>query len=182
MSYYPHSFEAPIVYHDVGSARYAYTVVFVPPQVAEDLPLDQHPRLRVKGEINDHPFASALTPVRGAWYILLSKAMLKAIEAEVGDTVDVRFACDDQDAVDVPEALATALAQDAAIAKAWDALTPGKQRGLAYLVASAKRAETQAKRVADVFAVLRGERDIRQAPGDARRRKRTTASNARRKP
>ena len=71
--YYPHSFEARITTHDVGSSRYVYKVIFLPGEVATDLPLDTYPRLRVTGEIAGHPYEGSCTPVRGRHYLLLSK-------------------------------------------------------------------------------------------------------------
>lgn len=161
MAYFDHEFEALVTYHDVGSTRYQYTVVWVPTETADQLPLAKYPRLRVVGEIDDHPIEAALTPVRGRWYVLLSKALLQAIERHVGDRVTVRFAIADQDAVDVPEALATALAHDEEHRELWTGLTPGKQRALCYMVASAKTLPTAQKRVAVVFDILGGRRDMR---------------------
>ncbi|MEO0975412.1 MAG: DUF1905 domain-containing protein, partial [Pseudomonadota bacterium] len=95
--YFDHEFEAPIVEHDVGSARYRYTVVFVPAELSTALPLERFPRLRISGEVNDHPIEASLTPVRGQWYVLLSKSTLKAIDARLGDLVTLRFRIADQD-------------------------------------------------------------------------------------
>ncbi len=159
--YYPHGFSAEIVQHDVGSERYRYTVVFVPEDVKSALPLGEYPKLRITGEVDDHPIEAALTPVRGEHYILLSKKLLGAIGKRLGDMVEVRFRIADQDAVEVPERLREALARDAAMASLWQETTPGKQRALAYMVASAKRAETQDKRIEYVFAVLSGEIDLK---------------------
>ena len=164
LSFYPFQFEAPIVYQTVGSDTYAYTVVFLPGDLQARLPLGKHPRLRVCGEIGEQPFEGALTPVRGRWYLLLSKKMLKAMGAAVGDTVEVRLAIADQDAVDLPQALAAALGRDAAMRNLWDAQTPGKRRGLAHRVASAKSDITRAKRIAEVFGILRGDLDMRGKP------------------
>ena len=159
--FYPHSFEASITEHDVGSRRYVYTVVFVPPETIAQLPMDEHPRLRVTGEIDELPFEAALTPVGGRWYLLLSKKTLKKLGKSLGDEVTVSFEIGEQDAVDVPTELARALGEDMAVKELWDQQTPGKQRGLAYRVASAKRAKTREKRVAEVFEVLLGKRDFR---------------------
>jgi len=162
--FYPHAFTAEIVDHDVGSERYRYTVVFVPDAVKADLPLAQFPKLRIAGEVDDHPIDAAFTPVRGEHYILLSKRLLAAIGKRLGDTVELRFRIADQDAVEVPERLAAALERDAGIRALWAAATPGKQRALAYMVASAKRAATQDQRIAKVAAVLRGEIDLNGNP------------------
>jgi len=164
MDYYPHQFEAAVSYHDVGSDRYAYTVVYLPPEIIEALPLKQFPRLRVSGEIEDVPFDASLTPVRGDWYILLSKKILKAMDAAVGDNVSVRFRIADQDAVQVPPALAAALKSDRKMRELWEAQTAGKKRGLAHRVASAKTTPTIDKRIAEVYGILRGELDMRGKP------------------
>ncbi|MEO0513790.1 MAG: YdeI/OmpD-associated family protein [Planctomycetota bacterium] len=164
MSFYPFTFDAEVTTYDVGSARYFYTVVWLPESLHQELPLDKYPRLRVTGEMNEQPFASALMPVPGGsvpgshtprrWYLLLSKKQLQAMDAGLEQTIQVRFTVDDQDAVDVPPLLVSALRKNAPMQKRWDALTPGKRRGLAYRVASAKRAETQTKRIAEVFDTL----------------------------
>ena len=162
--YYNQAFEAPIVHHDVGSSRYRYTVVFLPRDLVDRLPLKANPRLRISGEVNDHPFEAALTPVRGEWYILFSKRTLRSIDARVGDEVSVRFRVADQDEVEVPPALQEALSRNKTMRAAWDKLTAGKQRSLCYRVASAKTPATQAKRVAEVFDIIAGRRDMRGKP------------------
>ncbi|MFN4038911.1 MAG: YdeI/OmpD-associated family protein [Erythrobacter sp.] len=162
--YFPHAFTAEIVQHEVGSERYRYTVIFVPDEVKADLPLAEYPKLRISGEVDDHPIEAALTPVRGEHYILLSKQLLNIIGKGLGEEVELRFRIADQDAVGVPERLADALARDAAMRALWQGATPGKQRALAYMVASAKRAATQEQRIEKVAAVLRGEIDLNGNP------------------
>lgn len=162
--FYPYSFTAEVVQHDVGSQRYRYTVVFVPQDIKELLPLEQYPKLRLIGEIDDFPFEAALMPVRGEHYVLLSKKLLSSIEKRLGEMVELRFRIADQSAVDVPEPLQLALAQSPADRTLWDENTAGKQRALAYMVASAKRPETQEKRVEKVIGVLRGEIDLKGNP------------------
>ncbi|MEO1693918.1 MAG: YdeI/OmpD-associated family protein [Pseudomonadota bacterium] len=148
-------------WHDVGSGRYAYTVVWLDPELVPELPLTTFPRLRVAGEINDHPFDASLTPVRGRWYILLSKKLLQAIDCAVGSHVEVRFRIADQDSVNVPDALQSALRADPDRALLWHDLTPGKQRALAHMVASAKTEPTIMKRIQRVFDVLDARRDLK---------------------
>ena len=142
----PHEFTAEIAAYDFG--KYAYHVVWLPAE---------HPRLRVEAEIDGRPHAGAFCPARGGWYLLLSKKVLKALGRALGERVHVRFRVADQDAVDVPIELAFALEANGRARTAWDAATPGKQRGWAYRVGSAKRAETRERRVEGVIdELLRG--------------------------
>lgn len=163
-AYFPYRFDGQIVHYDVGSETYAYTVVMVPPAVTAELPLKDFPRLRVTGEFNDVPFESAFTPARGGWYLMLSKKMMSAIGAEVGDEIAVRFKIADQDAVSVPPALNAALANNDELRNLWEAATAGKKRGLAYRVSTAKTAKTQSKRIDEVVGILEGRLDMRGKP------------------
>lgn len=161
MAFYPYRFEATVALYDVGSAHYVYMVIWLPDEIAARLPLQQHPRLRISGEANEVEFKAALMPVRGRWYILFSAKSLKVMEVSVGGEVCVAFAIDDQDNVDIPDALARALANDGDLALMWARQTPGKKRGLAFRVASAKSAATCARRVEEVKDIMAGKRDQR---------------------
>jgi len=149
---FPYIFDSPIVAHSVG--RYDYSVVFLPAEMNEEMPFEQYPRLRIRAEIGEVAIAAALQPVRGRWYLLLSKKLMKKGGWELGDWVSVRFRIDDQDAVDVPEILQQALEEDGQAIATWNNLTAGKKRGLAYRVASAKTKPTQERRVAEVVKML----------------------------
>lgn len=116
--------------------------------------MKENPRRRVRGEIGEHAFAGAWQPTGGHWYLKLSKDMLKRQEASVRGWLSVRFNIDDQDAVDVPEALLEALKKDKKFAKAWDGLTLGKQRSWLLHVLQAKTQETIAKRIAALKVAL----------------------------
>ena len=145
----PYEFTARVEAHDFET--FAYTVVYMPEDLVAALPLDRYPRLRIEAEVNGVPLKAALMPTGGRWYLMLSKATLKRAGLTLGDTAHVAFAVDDQDAVDVPPALAEALDAEPELRAAWEALTPGRRRGLAHRVASAKTAPTIAKRVAEVI-------------------------------
>ena len=152
---YPHSFEGPVEVHDVGSDRYLYRVVWLPGDVAQALPLAEFPRLRVEGEMNDVPFESALHPVRGRWYLLLSEAFLKRALPNGDGLLDVRFAVADQNAVSIPDELAELLEFDSTARSAWSALSPGKRRFLAHPVSTAKRKDTRERRARKVIEDLK---------------------------
>jgi len=158
---FPFQFEAMVEPHDLGT--YRYTVVFLAEDIVPQLPFDLHPRLRISGEINDHPMAGAWQPSRGRWYLMLSKPLLRATGLEIGMFAEVRFRLEPQDEVEMPASLVRALSQDPVAKARFDTLTPGKQRALSHRVLSAKTAPTEARRVAEVTAWLAaGESDIRR--------------------
>jgi hypothetical protein len=129
---------------------WTYSVVYLSEDLAQKLPLREHPRLRIRGEIGEYPFAGAWQPTGGRWYLKLSKDFLKQQDALVGDWLNIRFNIDDQTAVDLPEALSVELKKDRHFASVWNALTPGKQRSWLLPIAQAKTGATEAKRVAEL--------------------------------
>lgn len=155
MSYFTHSFEATVARHPVGP--YHYTVVYLDPALHDSLPLAQHPRLRIEADIAGLPVKGAWQPAGGRWYLMLPKDGIRKAGLGVGSQVEVAFKVLPQDDVDVPDELAEAIRKNAKARKAWAALSPGKQRGLAHMVASAKRDETRLARVEQVMAVLLGQ-------------------------
>lgn len=155
-SFYPCSFEAPLDRFGVGRERKVwYTVVFLPAALEAELPFAAHSRLRVEGEIAEVPVEGAWMPAGdGRRYFIVAPRVLKDAGVAVGDLVEMRFRIADQDAVDVPPELAAELTADPDARAAWDALTPGKRRGLTYRVHGAKARATRMRRVAEVMAML----------------------------
>lgn len=146
---FPYELTAKIEALDFG--RFFYEVVWLTKDLTDALPLDAYPRLRVAGEIAGMDFTGACMPSGGRHYLMVPKAIRVKQGLGLGDEIIVRFGVDDQDRVDVPPELADALADHEEIAELWAALTPGKQRGFAHRVATAKTAQTAAKRVQEVI-------------------------------
>ncbi|WP_421724719.1 YdeI/OmpD-associated family protein [Bauldia sp.] len=159
MSYYPFSFEAEIVRHNVG--RYRYTVVFLPDAMVADMPFDRHARPRISGEVADVPFSGAWQPVRGRWYLMLSKPLLRDAGIVIGDTVEVRFRLEDQGSVAVPAILEDAVAGDRALQDIWATTTAGQKRGFAHHIGSAKTEPTRRKRLDEVVESMKTGRSLR---------------------
>ncbi|GAB4362570.1 MAG: hypothetical protein OHK0021_06600 [Bryobacter sp.] len=156
---FPFSFESPLEFFSFGD--WGYNVVYLPEEFIAELPLGEYPRLRIRGQLGNASFAGAWQPTgQSRWYLMVSKALLAKSGYRLGDIVRLRFRVDDQDAVDIPDTLAEALEADRKAQKAWEALTPGKRRGLAHMVSCAKTFPTQQKRCADILAILRGEKDL----------------------
>lgn len=167
---YPFSFEGPIVVHEVG--RYRYTVLFLDPELVPELPFGSDRRLRVSGEVAEQPFEGALQPVRGRWYVMLSKDLMRDGGLQLGDVVEMRFRVDDPTQVEVPPALAGLLAADGALREAWEGLPPGRQRGVVHHVLSAKTAPTRDKRLDDAREAITAWRGDLKATLAARRSRR----------
>ena len=163
-----HLFVAPLVRHDVG--RTAYRVVYLPAEIAAGLPFEAHPRLRVEGEIAGIPFEGAFQPSARGRYLMVNPETCRAAGLSLGDDVAVRFVVADQDAVSVPDELVVALLEDRDAMAAWEALTPGRRRGLCHHVASGRREETRAIRAEAIVAALAaGDPDA--LPGPPKRRR-----------
>ena len=145
------SFEARIVPLRWGEAT--YTILPLPTEVMEAL---GHPK-RVEGEIGEHPVnmgvARADPAVLEGPFLYAGKAFLAEAGIEPGEAVEVRLRPADPDAVEMPEGL-EAVIRGAGLLEAWEALSPGKRRGLVHPVRTAKRAETRERRVAALLAAL----------------------------
>ena len=152
--FYPHSFEGPIEKVDFG--KYFYHGVFLPPVLEARLPFKRSPKLRMVGEINSMPIKAAWMPSGGRHYVLVSKKVLVRLGLSLGDTVRVAFDLDDPNRVDVPGILLDALEDNEDLSDAWQTLTPGKQRGHAYRISSAKTEPTQLKRIEQLTIELLG--------------------------
>jgi hypothetical protein len=148
MSRFAFEFTGRVARHAVGT--WSYTVVYLPKEVATALPLKEYPRLRVRGEMDEYAFARAWQPTGETWFLMIPKEVLQRGGYGLGDWINVRFNIDDQEAVDVPEALAAALEEDAEFRAAWEGLTAGKRRSVVVRVEGAKTRATVAKRVAEV--------------------------------
>jgi hypothetical protein len=76
-----------------------------------------------------------------------------------GETVEVTIERDEAPReVEVPEALATALAADPVAAAAWDKLAYSHRKEHARAITEAKAEDTRARRVEKAVAMLRGEK------------------------
>lgn len=143
-----HTFEGRVVPMEWGKST--YTVLPVPDDIAAALQAEG--ARRVEGEINDHPVNLALTkaPVIDGVFLWAGKSLLDEIGIEPGEPLEVRLRKAD-DSVETPEDVMLGLHQ-ADATSAWEALTPGKKRGLLHQVNTAKRAETRAKRIVKMIA------------------------------
>jgi hypothetical protein len=147
----------------VGSL--GFTVTLVPRGPAAAIVLDDEQvaavgegakRFPVVATVNGYTWRSTVTRMGGEFLLGLSRAVREAAGVEAGDTVDVRLELDSAPReVDVPEALADALAVDDVARAAFDALSYTHRKEYARRVADAKRDETRESRVRRTLEQLR---------------------------
>lgn len=134
-----------------GSAT--YTILRLPPDAAADLAA--RGAKRVEGEINDHPVNLGLSraPVVDGPFLWAGQSLLERLGVEPGEVLEIRLRPAPDDRVDTPDDIAAAL-RAAGMTATWEALTPGKRRGLLYQIATAKTAPTRHKRIAALIQTL----------------------------
>ncbi len=147
----------------VGAIRFTATLVPRGPAAAVVLDEDQvaavgegAKRFPVLATVNGHAWRTSVTGMRGEFLLGLSREVRGSAGVQSGDTVEVELELDSAPrAVEVPEALAEALAADPAARAAFDALAYSHRKEYAVWIAGAKRAETRRARVAKALAMLR---------------------------
>jgi hypothetical protein len=147
----------------VGSVRFTATVVGRGPAAA--IVLDEQQVAAVGGDakrfpvaatVNGYTWRTTVARMRGEFLVGLSRAVREGAGVQAGDTVDVVLELDDAPReVDVPEALASALAAQPSLRAIYDSLAYTYRKEYARLVREAKREETRERRVAEVIEKLR---------------------------
>jgi hypothetical protein len=132
--------------------RATYTVLRLPAAVVRDL----GPCRRVEGEIAEHPVNLALSraPVVEGVFLWAGASLLNRIGIAPGEPVEVRVRPAPDDRVDLDPDIEAALRAGGVLA-AWEALTPGKRRGILYQIAAARTDPTRATRIARLVDGLR---------------------------
>ena len=110
----------------------------------------------VEGTINAFPFRAVLEPdgQRSHW-LRVSGKLRKAAGVEVGDLVTLEIALAETEMeFRMPADLRKALAAAPQARALWAAITPIARRDWIHWIASAKRAETRARRIRNACAML----------------------------
>lgn len=113
-------------------------------------------RLSVRGAINGFAIRTSAMPYGdGSHHIMFNKAMQAGSKAAVGDTVLVEVEPDlKEPKVNLPADLKKALAGDADAKKMWTDITPRARVEWIDWIASAKKEDTRARRVAKTIERL----------------------------
>lgn len=144
------SFEARI--EPLTWGRATYTILRLPDNVVTALGKCR----RVEGEIADHPVNFALTraPVVEGVFLWAGSSLLDRIGITSGELIDIRLRPAPDDRVDLDPDIEAAIRASGRLAQ-WEALTPGKRRGLLYQIATAKTDPTRSKRIAKLIGDLK---------------------------
>jgi hypothetical protein len=153
---YRFSFTGALRTHAIGRERtLTYRVLYLPADLMTVEPFVSTPRVRVVGELAEHPIRGAWQPGGpGVRFLMISPALCKDARIAVGDTVECRFDLDDPEAVVLDPELERAIAGSPTAAATWARLTAGRRRGYAAMVASARTGATRARRVRTVLESL----------------------------
>jgi hypothetical protein len=131
------------------------TGIPVPESVVEAL--DRGKRIPVVVTISGHSYRSSIVFYTGRYLISLSAENRAAAGVAAGDEVEVEVSVDDAPReVEIPDALARALAGDADAAAAFAALSYSNKRRIVLSVEGAKTDATRDRRVAKALEELVG--------------------------
>jgi uncharacterized protein YdeI (YjbR/CyaY-like superfamily) len=112
-------------------------------------------RAPVRCTINGVAYRSRLSVYGGTTYLGLRKEVRDAAGVSVGDEVQVTMELDDEPReVEVPPALAVALARDDAARGVYEGLSFTHRKEYARWIAEAKREETRERRVRQAIEML----------------------------
>lgn len=112
-------------------------------------------RFLVRATVNGYSWHTTVTPMRGETLLGLNREVRESAGVQAGDTVEVEIGLDTAPrGVDVPEALASALAADNAAKTAFEALAFTHRKEFARWVTDAKREETRERRVSQAIQML----------------------------
>ncbi len=113
-------------------------------------------RFPVVARVNGFQWRTTVTRMRGEFLLGLNRDVREGAGVQAGESVDVEVELDTAPReVEVPAALASALAADAAASKRWGSLAYTHRKEYARWVGEAKRAETRERRVARAIEMMR---------------------------
>ena len=119
-------------------------------------------RFPVRAIINGYSWRTTVARMCGEFLVGLNRDVRNAAGVKAGDPVEVVIELDTEPRdVELPEALASALASDATARSAYDALSFTHRKEYARWITEAKRVETRDRRIAEALDRLRQGRPLR---------------------
>lgn len=142
-----------------GSGKTAAGIV-VPDEFVESLGGGRRPAVRVG--VAGYSFRTSIGSMGGLFMLPVTNETRERSGLKVGETVDFEIELDTEPReVELPEALASALAADAAARSAFDTLSFTHRKEYARWIAEAKRQETRDRRVTQALEQLRQGKPLR---------------------
>ncbi len=147
----------------MGSAKLTFTLVARGPAAAVVLTDEQvaavgegAKRFPVVATVNGYTWRTTVTRMGGEFLLGLNRAVREQASSQAGDTVEVELELDTGEReVEVPEAFATALADDSEARAAFDRLAFTHRKEFARWIREAKRDQTRERRVIEALEMLR---------------------------
>jgi hypothetical protein len=147
----------------MGALRFTTTLQKRGPAAAVVLDDDQVAKLGegakrfpVRAVVNGYEWRTSVARMGGEFLVGLNREVRDGAGVEAGDTVEVELELDTAPReVDVPPALAQALARDRAAAAAYEGMAFTHRKEYARWIAEAKREETRDRRVAQAIEMLK---------------------------
>jgi hypothetical protein len=113
-------------------------------------------RFPVVATVNGYTWQTTITRMQGEFLLGLNRAVREGAGVEPGDTVELEVALDRAPReVEVPKALADALAKDSAARATFERLAYTHRKEYARWIDEAKRDETRRRRVSRALELLR---------------------------
>ncbi|MBC6995314.1 YdeI/OmpD-associated family protein [Neolewinella lacunae] len=153
---------------DLNYGSLYYTVFPVPRSSVATLLEREHNATRVLVKVNGRGNLSAglMPDGKGDFFITVSKEVRRKFDLEEGQAVVLQISPDDSEyGMPLPEEVAELWAMDEEAYTVFHTLTPGKQRGLLYVIGKPKRPETRVKKAVQIFEYLKsvgGKLDYRE--------------------
>lgn len=122
---------------------------------------------RVVCQLNGkHSYQAAIMRMQDAYFILVNKQVRTKLKLEPGDLLHVSLTKDSSEyGLEMPDAFQTLLDQDPEAQKVFDSLSPGKKRGMIFIVSSVKNVDSRIKRAMAIAEHLKesgGELDYKR--------------------
>ena len=110
------------------------------------------------GKVNGKPYQQTLVRYTGEWRLYINTIMLKDSPKRIGETIEVSISFDSKDRTIKPHPqLVKALKENSSASKAFDLLSPSRQKEIVRYIASLKTEESVARNIARAIGFLNGE-------------------------
>ena len=111
----------------------------------------------VRGRINDKRFIQTLVRYQGAWRLYINSEMRQAADVDVGDQADIRIEFDPVPRVEpIPSKFSEALSRNKKASKAFEALTPSRQKEILRYLNSMKTEASLERNIQKIIQHLIG--------------------------